>query len=148
MDEIKYFGMISEITDINVKGFPSKFPMFFLATQEEMFDYDKLMLKSIASGFDPKIRKLCFTLGCTEGYNHEIIRQMIKDLPEIPEEKYILLKNIVHWNPVLEATRVLENYIALAEAAQESPTAELIKEYMHEAGVEAKLKNDAFINAK
>ena len=116
--EENYFGMISELTSIKVKGFPQKFPMFFLCTTAEIDAYNKLMIKAIAKGFDPKVRKLCFTLGCSEGFKHDDIYNIAKELPVIDKEKYDMLKTIVHWNPILEGTLVLRRYVELVEAAE------------------------------
>jgi hypothetical protein len=138
---MKYYGMINEITDLSVNNFPTKFPMFFLGDQLQIDEYNRLMLKSMSLGFDPKVRKLCFTLGCKEGFTHEDIFNLIKDLPEIDEERYILLKNIIHWDPVVEATKVMSNYILLVEAAQESPAAEAIKEHFEQAFNDAREAN-------
>jgi hypothetical protein len=115
MQDEKYYGMISEISDIDLKGFPSKFPMFFLCTAKEKDSYNKLMVGASARGFNPKIRKLCFTLGCSEGFKHEDIFNLTKELPEIDKEKYMMLKTIVHWNPIQEASLILKRFIELSK---------------------------------
>lgn len=132
-EPIKYFGMVSELDGIDVKNFPNKFPMFFLGTSVEIDAYNRLMLKAISGGFDPKIRKLCFTLSCREGQTHEDVFNIIKDVPEIDEERYILLSNIVHWNPVVEATRILENYLELLKTMDEARETSPLKEMLDEA---------------
>jgi len=128
--KIKYYGMISEITDINVPKFPKKFPMLFLCTEKEKDTYNKLMISAISRGFDPKSRKLCFTLGCKEGFLHEDIFNLIKELPEVDEDKYNFLSGIVHWNPVQEASQVLQRFIALAKATDEKREEPEIREMM------------------
>jgi len=113
-----YYAMVSEIEGLELTGFPKKFPMFFLVTDSELNTYNALMIKAVARGFSTSLRKLCFTLGCKEGFSHEDIYNLSKELPEVDEEHYTFLKNIVHWNPILEASKVLQRFIDLADAQQ------------------------------
>jgi hypothetical protein len=113
---MKYYGIIGEINNLEAKGFPNKFPMFAICTEEEKRRYSATMVKASHFGFNPKIRKLCFTLRCNEGYTHEEVFELVKTLPEIPEDVFKLLKDIPHWNPIIEATQILERYIEMVDA--------------------------------
>jgi len=97
------------------------------------------MINAISRGFDPKIRKLCFTLGCSEGFKHEDIFNMAKEIPEIPEETYNLLKTIVHWNPIKEASDILSRYIELSESAEQAVAdSDIIQKVFEEASSDLK----------
>jgi hypothetical protein len=109
---MKYYALLME-TELNVEKMPNKFPVFIMCTDEDKRRYSALMVKAAHFGFDPKTRKLCFTVGCYEGYTHEEIYEKAKELPEITEDIYNLLENIPHWNPIKEATKILERYIEM-----------------------------------
>ena len=116
---IIYKAMVSELDGIDVVGFPKKYPMFIMGTNIDLDKYNAAMIKAISKGFSPTLRKLCFTLKCSEGYTHEDIFNLSKELPEVTEDNYTMLNNIVHWNPIVEATKVLHRFIELADAQQE-----------------------------
>lgn len=141
-ERLKKYALISEITDINVQKFPKKFPMFLLCTEETLNTYNSLMIKAMANGFDPKIRKICFTLGCTEGFRHSDIYEMAKELEEVSDEKYVMLDNIVHWNPIEEAMVVLERFLILIESFEEKATGQEMKDIVHKAMKEARELSD------
>jgi hypothetical protein len=145
---IKYFALVSEIYDLNVTGFPNKFPMIFLATQETIDEYNKLMLTAMTHGFDPKTRKMCFTLGCAEGYTHSDIYNLIQTLPEVSEEIYSLLDNIPAWNPVKLSIESLKKYIKLIKTFDEGTFAENSADAMEKVITELQDSADIKLVAK
>jgi len=113
---IKYFGEISTIDIVgiqNLKKIPNKFPVFLLATTEEINQYKKLLASASTKGFSLTLRKVCLTLNCHEGLSHEVIYDKLQNLPEIEKEIYDLLKEIPHWNPLMDATTTLGNFLEL-----------------------------------
>jgi hypothetical protein len=111
---MKYYCKIMEI-NLNVENMPNKFPMFIMCTDDIKKKYSMTMMKAMHFGFDPKVRKLCFTLLCKEGYTHEDLFEIMKDLPEITEENYNLIKSIPHWDPIEESLKILERYIDMID---------------------------------
>jgi len=114
---MKYYGEIGTINTPKIANFPNKYPAFLLISEEEKRKYNALMVAAAQRGFNMSKRKVCFTLLCEEGYYHEEIYNSIKNLPEISEGKYNLLKQIPHWNPILVAMSILEGYLTLLKNA-------------------------------
>jgi len=113
---LEYYGATSKIEGLTLTTYPKEYPMFFLCTSEEKRKYNQLIIACLAKGFEPNIRKLCFTLKCAEGLTHQEIRDVVQGLPIIDKAEYDLLVSIPHWNPVKTAIDVLEKYMELAEA--------------------------------
>ena len=114
------FAMVSEITDLGIKGFPTMYPIIYLADTETLHRYNALMIDAMKYGFDPTLKKLCFTANCHEGITHGDLYNLISTMPEISDEIYGILSNIPAWNPVIESIQVLEKYIELVEIVDTS----------------------------
>ena len=95
------------------KSGPTKFPMITMATSEEIREFKSLLVSASTKGFKIKNRKLCFTLGCSEGILYSDFYTSLEHLPEVNNEIWSVLENIPAWNPFQEAKRTLENYLVL-----------------------------------
>jgi len=115
---MKYFGEIGTLELEPIPKFPDKFPVFIIMSEEEKRKYNSLMVAAAQRGFSMSKRKVCFTLGCKEGYTHEEIFNEVKKLPEISKEEYTLLKQIPHWNPMEHAVTVLVSYLEMIKEAK------------------------------
>ena len=128
-----YYINISKITDLSLDGYPSEYPMFFMATEEELDKYSKLMFKAISLGFGAEIRKLCFTLKCTEGFTHKDIFDKTKDMYQVTEDEYNMFLQIPHWNPITAAIRVLEGFIELTSSMEKALDNDELRSHIEEA---------------
>jgi hypothetical protein len=145
---MKYFGAVKQLDLEKLPNFPNKFPMFIMASEEMIRKYNAKMVNATHLGFNPKKRKLCFTLKCDEGVTHEEIFNLAKELPEISEEQYLFMKDIPHWNPIEAALKVLECYIELMEVARKEGEKLEIMETIESAFQEGKRKEDIKVNSK
>jgi len=117
---MKYYGNLTTLELNNFKNFPNKFPIFNIITDKERLSFNALMVAAAQRGFNMNKRKICFTVSCEEGFTHEYIYNMLKELPEISEEKYMLLKDIPHWNPIEQSFNILKSFIELHEKATDT----------------------------
>jgi hypothetical protein len=144
---MKFYAELQTL-ELNVKNMPNLFPVFIMCTDKDKRRYSALMVKAVQFGFNPKLRKLCFTLGCEEGYTHEGIYEKAKELPEIDEETYKLLSDIPHWNPIEEATKVLERYIEMVNGNIEiMETSEAAREALNVSFKDVEKIREIFINS-
>jgi hypothetical protein len=143
---MKYYALLTE-TELNITNMPNKFPVFVMCTDEDKRRYSALMVKAAHFGFDPKTRKLCFTVGCKEGYTHEEIYEKVKELPEITQDIFNILNTIPHWNPIMEATKILERYIEMVSGnISIMETCEATREALDISIADVKKIREIFIN--
>jgi len=128
----KKFALVLEISDIEVSGFPTAFPMIYLADEKTLDKYNSLLFHAMEQGFDPKTRRMCFTSNCSEGISHGDMYEMIKELPEVSQEIYDILTLIPAWNPVEAGISTLEKYIEMMKAVDDSKEIEEKREQMGE----------------
>jgi hypothetical protein len=145
---MKYFAVVETLELEKIPNFPNKFPMFIMASEEMIRKYNATMVKAVQLGFNPKKRKLCFTLRCSEGVTHEEVFNLAKELPEVTEEQYNFLLDIPHWNPIDAALRVLESYIELIEIAKKQGEDFGIDDMLKKSFKSGKDKEEIKVNPK
>jgi len=118
--------------DLSINGFPNKFPVLYLVTEEDIKRIKGLFIKANLIGFGPDIRSVPF--GSTLEYSLSVgdVLEKMDKLPEIQEDQYWILKQVVHWNPIEDLEKLLENYIEYCNTMQKSETAAALRQVIED----------------
>jgi len=144
----KYYAETGSLRLPMLKNFPNHFPMFIMASEAELRKLNATMVKASQYGFSMSKRKVCFTLGCQEGMTHEELFNKLKTLPEISKEKYEFLLEIPHWNPIKEATHILESFIEMMEESRRLGEEMELPKVISDAFEKAQEKNEIRMNVR
>lgn len=134
----KYY--MSEVhLEFEIRDYPRVFPGYLLFSPELIRIFQSELSAAMLYGFDPKIRKICFTAMCKEGFSFEDILIRMQDYDkegtntvEITEQEFNIRSSIPHWNPINDAIQVLKIFIETMTQIQDQNKEVKLEEVMNE----------------
>jgi hypothetical protein len=125
-----YYAKIEEI-QTEIPGFPKKYPIIWLISDEEIRELKELFITANILGYLPEMRSVSYDGRMEFAYRMSDVLNKLEDLNELTSVEKEILDQIPCWNPFEDSKILLTKYIVMMEETQTPEMEDLKVEIMN-----------------